>query len=165
MLIPKAAAVLEAHSTHQSSHSLPKLNLLHQSQRRLQKRRNSACFCHLTTLPCQYLLAGMNACENAEFALVIAEPEQYGFGSGPDPTRKWQEFLANIQNHIPPSVKVLRIHENVWQIPLNTEMRTLTQLFDWSHNAGIRLRILFLDEEPDWIEYPPVEKPKEEAEA
>jgi hypothetical protein len=90
---------------------------------------------------------------NAKFALVIAEPTKPL--PGVDAVRKWKEFLYNIQTNLRPSEAILKIHENVWLIPLDTEMRFLTQLFDWAYGVEIRLRILFLDAEPNWIKYPP----------
>jgi hypothetical protein len=93
---------------------------------------------------------------NAKFALAIAEKPIRG--TVQDPDKIWKEFLGNYRSHIRPTEDIQMIHENVWLIPLDTGMPFVGRLLDWTNMAGIPLRILFLDEEPDWIQYPkPVE--------
>ncbi len=121
----------------------------------MEKRPQKVClkywaFCHLTTLRFEPFLAGMN---NAKFALVIAGSLSHQYG-GPD-EGQWRSFLASIQKNVPPDEGTLRIRENVWQIPLDTGMPFLSKLFDWASGMRIPMHILFLDEKPDWIQYPP----------
>ncbi len=104
----------------------------------------------------------MNDCENAKFALVIAGAKPM-FG-GPD-LDKWNSFVTSVRNNVRRVEEMLIMHDNVWLIPLETEMRILCGLLEWGIDMQIPLRILFLQSEPDWIQYPPVQKPKEESEA
>jgi hypothetical protein len=90
--------------------------------------------------------------KNAAYALVIAEPPKIGWAH--EPERKWKEFLHNLRQRGPQPKETQTIHENVWLIPLQTELPYLMNLFDHAKDYSIRLRILFLDDAPDWIMYP-----------
>jgi hypothetical protein len=86
--------------------------------------------------------------------LVIAEPVKIKDGNRELADReKWQNFLSNIQQNVKSIAAIRRIHENVWQIPADTGLPFLTDLFRWKP-AGASFRILFLDEAPQWLEYP-----------
>jgi hypothetical protein len=69
----------------------------------------------------------MNDCENAKFALVIAGPKK-AFG-GPE-MDKWNSFLSSIQRNVRRVEEMLIMHDNVWLIPLETEMRILCGLLE-----------------------------------
>ncbi len=100
----------------------------------------------------------MNPIPNVKFAFVIAEAPKYP--SATEPERTWQSFLTNVRNIQAPHEKTTTIHDNVWLIPLSTEMTFLTTLFGLANDWNIPLRILFLNDEPDWIRYPkPASKP------
>jgi hypothetical protein len=94
-----------------------------------------------------------NQLNTAKFALVIAEYSK-NIHDAPD-TLKWQEFLGTATLPFPTTEHSARIHENIWLIPLHSEMPFLSALFLRAHEKGIPLRVLFLDEPPDWIKYPP----------
>jgi hypothetical protein len=103
------------------------------------------------------LIAGVNVSKNAKFALVIAEArknEQHESDAA-----SWSQFIAQVPKQARPSPETQTIHDNVWLIPMDTGIPFLVRLFDLSNGSGIHLRILFLDAEPDWIQYPPDIKP------
>jgi len=99
----------------------------------------------------------METPKNARFAFVIAEPPKTYSGTQQSPLLQWQNFQTSIKTNLPPSEETLKIHDNVWLIPLKSGMPFLTKLFDWAYQMRIPLHILFLNEKPDWIEYPPDE--------
>lgn len=110
-------------------------------------------FWHLTTLLYWCSLARMNEfSKNANYALVVGETTA---SYGPDKRKQWEEFLANVRQNVRPAKNTTMIHDNIWLIHLATDMLFLSELFQWSRNQNIRLHILFLDDEPDWIKYPP----------
>lgn len=94
-----------------------------------------------------------------QFALVIAAQPEYS-ARIPEPERKWREFLGNLERNGRITERIKTIHENVWLIPLHSDMPFLMRLFDWGNGMGIPLRILFLDDEPKWIKYPASETEK-----
>ena len=94
--------------------------------------------------------------KNAKFALVIGEPPKNSFR---EPNlEKWKDFLGCVPQFARPNKETKMIHENVWLIPLASGMRFLAQLFDLANGKNIPLRILFLDEEPDWLQYPKLDE-------
>ncbi|HZL79341.1 MAG TPA: hypothetical protein VFC17_10860 [Candidatus Limnocylindrales bacterium] len=94
--------------------------------------------------------------KNAKFALVIGEPPKNSFR---EPNlEKWKDFLGCVPQFARPNKETKMIHENVWLIPLDSGMRFLAQLFDLANGKNIPLRILFLDEEPDWLQYPKLDE-------
>jgi hypothetical protein len=97
---------------------------------------------------------------NAKFALVIAEAADTP--GGREARQNWQDFLATLNRYGWPLEHTKRIHDNTWLIPLDREMHFLGRLLDNGRSGKTLLRILFLDEEPDWIEYPPPTKHQEE---
>ena len=99
----------------------------------------------------------MNVSKNAKFALVIAEARKNE--EHESDAASWNEFVANVPKQARPNEETQTIHDNVWLIPMDTGIPFLVRLFDLSNGANIHLRILFLDAEPDWIQYPPDIKP------
>jgi hypothetical protein len=58
---------------------------------------------------------------------------------------------------------VIRIHVGanrhvVWLIPVDTGLPFLGRLVQRAANDGIAIRVLFLAEEPNWLEYLPATK-------
>jgi hypothetical protein len=107
----------------------------------------------------------MKPTKNAEFALVIAERLPSGATNDPQ-GREWGNFLSTIRTSGKPPAKTKTLHENVWLIPLENGIPFLGKLIDWASTEPIRLNILFLDEEPGWIKYPPdASKPDEKTAA
>jgi hypothetical protein len=104
----------------------------------------------LTTVVFWRFLAGMN---NAKYALLIAQPhkeDKWFYVSD-----SWKNFLTNLQQNIPPAGKTERIAENVWLIHLESELPVLSTLIDTLRSYTIPIRLLFLEDAPDWIKYPP----------
>jgi len=99
----------------------------------------------------------VNVSKNAKFALVIAEARKND--DQESDAASWSAFVAKVPKLARPSQETQRIHDNVWLIPMDTGIPFLVRLFDLSNGANIHLRILFLDAEPDWIQYPPDIKP------
>jgi len=99
-------------------------------------------------------MAGMNPFPNVKFALVVAEMPKYP--SATDPERTWHSFLTNVRNIAAPHKETTTIHDNIWLIPLSTEMTFLIKLIGLANDWNIPQRILFLNDEPDWIRYPKV---------
>ena len=103
------------------------------------------------------LIAGVNVSNNAKFALVIAEARKNEHPESD--AASWNQFVAQVPKKARPSPETQTIHDNVWLIPMDTGIPFLVRLFDLSNGSNIHLRILFLDAEPDWIQYPPDIKP------
>src|SRR4051812_22598280 len=90
----------------------------------------------------------------ATTAIVIAAPLQNQLGGVDD--RLLRQFLANVETHLKPTAGIERFHENVWQIPLDSGMQFLTGLFHWAEAGKIQMRVLFVEEPPEWIGVPPI---------
>jgi hypothetical protein len=133
-------------------------------QNLLKPRFCSQPFQHLTRLSFSSLLVGMNAnlVTDAKFAFVIAERKEYKVGGGNEHIRQWTDFLGNVKMYSTPPEGTQKIHENVWLIPLSSGLPFLSQLIDWGGSSGVSIRILFLEEAPNWIKYPPDAKPADE---
>jgi hypothetical protein len=84
--------------------------------------------------------------------LVIAEPAQRK-GEDAD-TKTMKDFLLTLQKQVQPVSTIQKIGESSWQIPADTGLPFLADLLRWK-GVGVSLRILFLEEEPEWIVYPP----------
>lgn len=89
---------------------------------------------------------------NANFALVVAEPLKDAHGL-PD-KEKWKNFLLNVENHMQLNAAIQTIHENIWQISLDTGLPILGNILRWQ-SVGASIRIAFLQDEPIWLVYPP----------
>jgi hypothetical protein len=94
----------------------------------------------------------MESHPTAKFALVIAGSDLQDFS---DRRQALGEFLANLQNSRPQPTSTKKLHDNVWLIDLSNGLPYLGSLTEWSHSSKLRLHILFLASEPDWITYPP----------
>ncbi len=114
-------------------------------------------FQNLTTINFWRLIQGVNVSKNAKFALVIAKARKNEHHESDAESRS--EFLAKVPRLGRPNQETKTIHDNVWLIPMDTGIPFLVRLFDLSNGSDIHLRILFLDAEPDWIQYPPDIKP------
>jgi hypothetical protein len=88
-----------------------------------------------------------------KMALVIAETHRNKTDYGA--TTEWQNLLLNIQRSLPPVGKTERITENVWLIPIDTELYFLATLIQCMKSFGVPVRVLFFDEEPGWAKHPP----------
>jgi hypothetical protein len=95
----------------------------------------------------------MNPSQNAKYALVMAENKEPIVATNQN--GEWIRFLSTIANKRESDQPLERIHGSVWLIPLSTGMPFLAVLFSEARAGSIPLRILFLDEKPDWIKYPP----------
>ena len=84
--------------------------------------------------------------------LIIAERPKHVDEGGA--TEAWQEFLSGTKPFLPPPKKGDELPEGVWQIPLESSMRTLAQLLPMAKEYKLVLRCLLLDEPPAWIKYP-----------
>jgi hypothetical protein len=73
----------------------------------------------------------------------------------------WQNFLLNIPQRLQPSEGIERIHDNVWLIDLEIGLRSLSTLIEQSALRNIHIRLLFLEESPDWRVFPPIAKKTE----
>jgi hypothetical protein len=92
----------------------------------------------------------MNDQKNLKIALVIADkPTRDAQGALRDDD--WKKFLTKILNANIPSEVNQTFHDNVWQLDLHKETPTLAKLVHEAAEAHISLRILFLDNKPDWI--------------
>lgn len=122
-------------------------------------------FWHLTTLrfPCVMAHVNPNLVTDAKLALVVAEQQPRKDAKGARVEANWQEFLTNVKGRCTPPEKTTKIHENVWLIPLATGLPFLAELIQWGNAYSVPIRILFLAESPDWIEYPPTDKATSEA--
>jgi hypothetical protein len=96
--------------------------------------------------------------ENPRFAFVVAEFPKNEYGE-PDKAT-WDKFLGNIGRNKRQAEVAPTIHDNIWLIPLNTGMPFLNHLMQCAEPYPIPLRILFLNDEPDWIKYPPDDSSK-----
>jgi hypothetical protein len=61
------------------------------------------------------------------------------------------------------SRKTERITENIWLIPIDSELLVLAALVQALKDFDVPMRVLFLEEAPDWIKYPPDAKSTAEA--
>jgi hypothetical protein len=93
---------------------------------------------------------------------VLAERQKYVKGGGNAHISSWQDFVTNIRNNTSPPSKTITIHENVWLIPLANGLPFLGDLVRRAESCQIPMRVLFLEEEPTWIKYPPDAKTDDE---
>jgi hypothetical protein len=111
----------------------------------------------LTALALCHLLAAMIPTKNAKFAILIAEiPRQEkreNLAPGV-PADTWSAFLNKAPNSSSPAKGIEVIHNNIWQLNLETGMRTLCEIYILADNLGIPMRVLFLEEAPAWLKYP-----------
>jgi hypothetical protein len=84
--------------------------------------------------------------------LIIAERPKHVDEDGA--TEAWREFLSDTKPFFPQDKDSDKLPEGVWQIPLESSMRTLAQLLPAAKEYKLVLRCLLLDEPPAWIKYP-----------
>jgi len=65
------------------------------------------------------------------------------------------DILDRSKKRATPSPSIEILQQNVWLIPLHTDMLFLIHLLAEASNANMLLHILFLHERPDWIKMPP----------
>ncbi|MGH7953029.1 MAG: hypothetical protein ACREFE_14090 [Limisphaerales bacterium] len=94
---------------------------------------------------------------NAKFALVIAEGKRDE--NGYEDINTWRNLALNIPRTLAQAKKTLMIHDNVWLIPLESELPVLGSFLEQLTGYNkIHVRVLFLAEFPAWLEWPPVAK-------
>jgi hypothetical protein len=86
--------------------------------------------------------------------LVIAEPHQNR--TDYVASAALQNLQLNLQRSLPPAGKTERLAENVWQIPLDSDMHFFASLIQCMNSFDIPVRVLFSDEAPAWAQHPPV---------
>jgi len=90
---------------------------------------------------------------NAKFSLLIAETHR------PDATRAlsnaWQNLQLNWKSALPKDEEKSRLTENVWLIQLDNGLPVLAGLVQAMKDYSIPVRVLFFEDEPTWIKYPP----------
>jgi hypothetical protein len=105
------------------------------------------------------LIAGMKTIQlQNQTAIVFAEMPDNQHGTVT--TASWNKFVSSLEGTQLTSKNALQLHQNLWQINLRTDMIALAKLVLRAEEAGIRLRVLFLEETPDWTEYPPADEAK-----
>jgi hypothetical protein len=118
-------------------------------------------FPYLTTVYFGYLMNGMNPVPQPKYALAIAEGTpplvQARFDDAPT---QWQFFVANAKTLESLPKDTIKIHENVWLIPLATGIPFLAKLIESCPTYSVSIRVIFLEEIPKWIKYPPNASPK-----
>jgi len=95
----------------------------------------------------------MNVSQNAKFAIVIANAPKYATVGVERQT--WNSFLESLPQIETPIPGVERPTENLWQIDLQNGLLGLSKIIAESANHQIPIRLLFLDDAPDWILFPP----------
>ena len=99
--------------------------------------------------------------QNAAYAFVIAEPPPRGAVAVP--MKAWQEFLLNVRSFEMPEQKIQKIHDNIWLIPLETDLLFFAKLSEFAAVKEVPLRILFLQEAPQWLRFPSTESKADES--
>ena len=70
-------------------------------------------------------------------------------------TSSWTQFVSSLEGTGLQRGDKMHLHQNLWLIPLETDMIALTKLVHRAEAAGIPIRVLFLAEAPNWIKSPP----------
>jgi len=91
---------------------------------------------------------------NVKFALLVASKPPYNPMTNPQELA-YIDFLNNMPRIEQPPPDTEKIHDNVWLIPLSTGMPFLSSLCVYAKAWNVPHRILFLDEKPEWIKWPP----------
>jgi hypothetical protein len=89
---------------------------------------------------------------NAKFALIIAAPLKSP--TAIEPTRYYNTFLNNIRLHTPPLKGIESLSDNAWQIDLRNGLDTFQTIIHEAKGWLVSLRVLFVEDAPDWIKYP-----------
>jgi len=91
----------------------------------------------------------MSAKNNPQNAIVFAKmPDNT---PGTVTANSWTNFLRSLPDTLAKPGDKMRLHENLWQIPLHTGLPILAKLVHQAEANDIPLHVLFLAETPDWI--------------
>ena len=106
-------------------------------------------------------MAGMNT---AKFAIVIAETPTIQKKAYIEKTGVqedvWKYFQANTPRISDQIKGIEKLDLNMWQIDLTVGLTELSKIVLAADEAGIAIRVLFLEEVPMWLQYP-AHEPKE----
>src|SRR5580700_10693739 len=91
---------------------------------------------------------------NVKFALVIAERPAYHPMANPK-EMAYFDFLNSLPKTEKQTKDIEVFGDHSWLIPLTSGLPFLGILTSQASSRSIRLRILFLDDAPGWMEYPP----------
>jgi hypothetical protein len=99
-------------------------------------------------------MESLNIPSSVKFVMIVAsQPPK--LHPAVDLGTEWRNFLSSIQTTEMKYAPTKKIHENVWLINLHTGLPLLGELLCRAKDKAIPMQIVFLHEEPDWIEYPP----------
>lgn len=94
---------------------------------------------------------------NAKFALLIAEipkkPTIRLAKTGGAEIDSWQQFLKTSKEISAQAKTIQQLHCNIWQCDLKTELIALCKIILAADTLGVPMRVLFLEESPDWLQY------------
>ncbi len=86
-----------------------------------------------------------------KYALLLIELPSSENIHEPEQQQRWQTFLNKISNS-GTKIESVALHRQVlWQIPLESDLAFLSQCIAEATREKFGYRVLFLDEEPDWI--------------
>jgi len=94
-----------------------------------------------------------NCSRNEKFALVIATVSKTG--SITADKMNWQNFAESIPKNTCTIGENANYRQNLWQIPLETDLLFLAELARLAGKYGISINVAYLAEAPIWIKYPP----------
>ena len=83
------------------------------------------------------------------FLLVVAEKPKVTTVNNPDDA--WQNFSTNVRTKMQPPENTKTLHDNIWLIPVAAGMLWLATINPSASYYDIPLRVLFLEDEPDWL--------------
>jgi hypothetical protein len=88
-----------------------------------------------------------------KFVLVIAQMHQ----KHPEcaVSSDWKQFQLNRRQFLAPVVKTEQIAENIWQIPLDSDLLFFASLIQQMRDFHIPIRVLFFEDKPEWKDSPP----------
>ena len=66
----------------------------------------------------------------------------------------WRKLRANARGTARKALGSCQLSENVWLIPLGSELPLLGELIGWSVRLSLHYQILFFPEEPEWTDSP-----------
>jgi hypothetical protein len=95
----------------------------------------------------------MTGMKSANFALLIVEPmkNEAGYANKDG----WNDFLLRVERTLTHSKGIQCFHENVWLIPLSSELHTLCEIIQLCPARKVQSRVLLLEESPAWLKCPP----------
>ena len=95
-----------------------------------------------------------------KLAFVIAAYPKEPTLNGRESRENWLDFVGNLQRHGRPPAGMQTLHDNVWLIPLANGLPFLNELIQLGHSYSVPINILFLEDAPTWITYPPAKPEK-----